>query len=76
MRKKAISTSFFNRKKWNEDSFQLSLGETELSFGDELKGTLSIKSDVEFDIEKIWVRLSCEESLREKTTQFSTITII
>jgi DNA-directed RNA polymerase subunit RPC12/RpoP len=53
---------FFNRPKLSKDSFQLSLNKTELSLGDEVKGTLSIKSDAEFDIEKIWIRLTCEES--------------
>jgi hypothetical protein len=54
--------SFFNRNKLSEDNFQLSLDDTELSLGEELKGTLSVKSEVEFDIEMIWVRLRCEES--------------
>src|SRR5271157_5154538 len=53
--------SFLNRTKGLE-SFQLSLVETELSLGEELKGTLSIKPKVNFDIEKIWIRLRCEES--------------
>jgi hypothetical protein len=44
-----------------ENSFQLSLDGTELSLGEKLKGTLSVKSAVEFQIEKIWVRLTCEE---------------
>ncbi len=53
---------FFNRTKELEESFQLSLDEGEVSLGEELEGTLSVKSKVEFDIEKIWIRLSCEES--------------
>jgi hypothetical protein len=53
---------FFNRTKELEESFQLSLVETEVSLGGELKGTLSVKTNVKFDIEKIWIRLRCEES--------------
>ena len=56
---------FFKRNKFSKDSFQLSLDETELSFGDKVKGNLSIKSDVDFVIEKIWIRLTCEENSRK-----------
>ena len=54
---------FFNRTKWSEESFQLYLDDNELSLGQELKGTLNVKSDIEFDVEKMWVSLRCEESI-------------
>jgi hypothetical protein len=53
---------FFNRTKELEESFQLSLAKTELHLGEELNGILSVKSEIKFDIEMIWVRLRCEES--------------
>ena len=42
--------------------FELSLNETDLHLGEELEGTVSLKSEVDFDVEKIWVRVRCEES--------------
>jgi len=47
------------------DKVQLTLEveETELFLGDGLKGTVTVKSEGEFDIEKIWVTLKCEETI-------------
>jgi hypothetical protein len=54
---------FFNSTKWLRDVFQLSLDDNELSLGEELKGTVRVKSEVEFNVEKIWVKLRCVESV-------------
>jgi len=54
---------FFIRPKWSRDNFQLELEETELFLGDQITGTLRLMSDVKFDVEMIWVKLRCEESI-------------
>jgi len=60
-----LSKGMFNRKKLSSEVFQLTVEDTELFLGDELKGTLRVVSGVEFDIEKIWINLRCEESLEK-----------
>lgn len=59
---------FFNLNKWRGDTLQLEVEETELSFGQELKGIVKVKSAAEFDVEKIWVRLRCEENIAKDNT--------
>lgn len=54
---------FFQRNKWRSDNFRLEVEETELFLGDEIVGTLSAMPEVKCDVEKIWVRIRCEESV-------------
>jgi len=61
------SKAMFNRNKVGSGTFQLALDveKSELFLGDELKGTVKVTSDTEFDIVKIWVYLCCEETIRK-----------
>lgn len=53
----------FKRHKWLRGKFHLSVDKSELFLGEELKGIVSLKGEGEFDVEKIWVRLRCMESV-------------
>ena len=55
----------------SEDTFKLEVDETELFLGDEVKGTLRVTSQSEFDVEEMWVNLRCEEKIgREKASLY------
>ena len=56
-----------NKKNLDTIIFQLEVKDDELFLGDELKGTLRIASNQEFDIERIWVNLRCQEIVKEKS---------
>ena len=47
--------------------FEVSVYENDLTLGTEIKGDVRVKSDVEVDIEKIWVKISCIERIEKDT---------
>ncbi|MGA2681510.1 MAG: hypothetical protein ABSF44_06885 [Candidatus Bathyarchaeia archaeon] len=49
----------------DSDIFHLEVKDDELFLGDKIEGTLRIISNQEFDIEKIWINLRCQE-IKEK----------
>jgi hypothetical protein len=67
----------FRRNKVSKDAFQLELDDKELFLGDEIKGIFRVTSQLEFDIEGMWINLRCEETEgKEKATLYESDTHI
>src|SRR4030067_2282465 len=56
---------FFGRFTRPKASLDLTVEKLEWCLGDELKGTVNFKSQEEFDVEGIWVRIDCSESIKK-----------
>ena len=63
---------FFKRFKQPKATISIGLTKNQLSFGDELKGNVNLKSQEEFEVEEIIISLKCGESVA-KTRRYQEI---
>ena len=65
---------FFKRFKQPKAELSLGVDKNQLSFGDEIKGIVNLKSQEDFDVEEITVLLRCVETVKKTRTYQKIVT--